>query len=185
MRNKTWAIRNYRAEDFDDYVQLHIGTAKRDQAGHSVSRQSIADALGHPSFDPHNDLFLAEEEQNLIGSVSVFLEPGIGRALLEGGVHPDHRRKGVATDLFEHAVTQAKAAGLKSAQISVPETSLAAKQLLHAMGLTYFRCFIGYRLDITARHIPQIESGGYWRGQGDILHGVRTGSQTAGFSDQA
>jgi mycothiol synthase len=121
----------------------------------------IAEALGYPSFHPHNDLFLAEQDQNLIGYVSVFLEPAIGRALLEGLVHPGYRRKGVATDLFGRAITHAKAAGIKVAQISLPETNSAAKQLLSGLGLKFFRNFVGYELDISSRQMPVITPGKY------------------------
>jgi len=132
-----------------------------DQTGHPVSKQLLEEALGHPSFHHHNDLFLAEVNQNLIGFVSVFLEPGIGRALLDGLVHPRYRRKGVATDLFEHAITHARTAGIKAAQISIPETNSAAKLLLLGLGLKFFRNFVGYKLDVTACEIPAITPGKY------------------------
>ena len=156
MTNKFWTIRNYQSKDFENYARLHIETAKLDLTGHPVSKQLLAEALGHPSFDPHNDLFLAEEDHNLVGFVSVFLEPGIGRALLDGLVHPGYRRKGVATDLFGRAITYARAAGMKAVQISLPETNSAAKQLLTGLGLEFIRNFVGYRLDITTRPIPAI-----------------------------
>jgi mycothiol synthase len=161
MSKKFWTIRNYQSNDFENYVRLHTETAKLDLTDHPVSKQLLAEALGHPSFHPHNDLFLAEEDHNLIGLVSVFLEPGIGRALLDGLVHPGYRRKGVATDLFGRAIAHAKAAGIKVAQISLPETNSAAKQLLSGLGLKFFRNFIGYKLDITTRQIPVITTSKY------------------------
>jgi len=161
MSEKFWTIRNYQLNDFENYARLHIETAKLDLTGHPVSKQLLAEALGHPGFHPHNDLFLAEEGQNLIGFVSVFLEPGIGRALLDGLVHPGYRRKGVATDLFRRAIRHARAAGVKVTQISLPETNSAAKQLLTGLGLKFFRRFVGFKLDITARQLPVITPGKY------------------------
>jgi mycothiol synthase len=161
MSEKFWTLRNYQSNDFEDYARLHIETAKLDLSGYPVSKRLLAETLGHPSFHPHNDLFLAEEDQNLIGFVSVFLEPGLGRALLDGLVHPGYRRKGVATDLFGRAITHARTAGIKVAQISLPETNSAAKQLLSGLGLKLFRNFVGYKLDITTRQIPVITPGKY------------------------
>ena len=161
MSNKSWTIRNYQPNDFEKYFQLHLGTEKRDQSGQRVSKQLLADALGHPSFHPENNLFLAEADQNLVGCISVFLEPGIGRALLDGLVHPLYRRKGVATVLFEHAVSHAKGAGIKVAQICIPETNLAAKKLMSGLGLRYFRHFLGYKLDLSTTRLPDINPDKY------------------------
>jgi len=161
MSDKFWTIRNYQPNDFEKYVQLHAETEKRDQSGRQVSKQLLADALGHPSFHPENNLFLAEADQNLVGCISVFLEPGIGRVLLDGLVHPLYRRKGVATILFEHAVRHAKGAGIKVAQICIPETNLAAKKILSGLGLRFFRHFIGYKLDLTTIQLPDITPGKY------------------------
>jgi mycothiol synthase len=161
MGEKFWTIRNYDSDDFENYALMHTETAKLDQPGCPVSKQLLAETLGHPNFHPHRDLFLAERHQNLVGFVSVFLEPGIGRALLDGLVHPEYRRQGVATDLFKCAVTHARSAGLKVAQISVPETNMAAKQLLLGLGLKFFRTFIGFKLDITNRRMLAVTPGKY------------------------
>ena len=161
MSEKFWTIRNYQTSDFENYARLHIETEKLDQTGHHVSKQILAEALGHPSFHPRDDLFLAQDGQHLIGFASVFLEPGIGRALLDGLVHPGFRRKGVATDLFEHAIKHAKAAGIGVVQISLPETNLAAKQMLSGLGLNLFRHFIGYKLDISNLNMPEVLPGKY------------------------
>ena len=161
MNEKFWTIRNYRAEDFEKYAHLYIETEKLDQSGRYVSKQVLAEQLGHPSFRPENDLFVAGKNQNLIGSISVFLEPGIGRALLEGLVHPLHRRKGIATDLFGHAIGHARAAGINLAQICIPETNLAAKKMMSRLGLRFFRHFFGYKLDLSTRQLPDINPGKY------------------------
>jgi len=158
MNDKFWKIRTYRPADFENYVQLCLDTNMLDRSGEPVSRQLIDEALGHPSFQPQNDLLLAEADQKLVGCVSVFLEPGIVRALLEGLVHPLYRRKGIATDLFEHAVRYARGAGVQMAQICISESNLAAKNLLPGLGLRFFRQFVGYRLDLATTQLPEIKS---------------------------
>jgi len=161
MNDKFWTIRNYQPADFENYVQLYLQTKKRDQSGDPVSEQLLAEALGHPRFHPEKDLFLAEGDHNLIGSVSAFLEPVLGRALLDGLVHPVYRRKGIGTDLIGHAITYAGKVGIKVAQISIPETNLAAKKMLSGLGLRFFRHFIGYRLDLATTQLPDIAAGEY------------------------
>lgn len=161
MSDRFWTIRNYHSSDFENYARLCLETEKSDHSGHHVSKQLLAEALGHPNFQPENDLFLAEGDQNLLGYVSVFLEPGIGRVLLDGLVHPLQRRQGVATDLFGHATKHARTAGIKTVQICISETNLAAKKMLTGLGLRLFRYFIGHTLDLTTTQLPDITAGKY------------------------
>jgi mycothiol synthase len=161
MNKKNWIIRNYRPPDFDYYVRLHRLTTRQEETRENVSAQLLAEALGHPSFSPEIDLLVAEENlhKQLIGYVSVFREPGIGRALLNGLVHPANRRTGVGTDLFEHAVEHARLAGLSSVQICVSETNLPAKNLLTALGLKFFRHFWGFTLNLDKIRLPDVKVG--------------------------
>ena len=161
MRKKNWIIRNYRPSDFNHYVQLHRRSKRHEETHGSVSAQLLAEALGHPSFNPEMDLLMAEEnpQQQLIGYVSIFREPGIGRALLDGLVHPAKRGAGVGTDLFVHAVECARTAGLRRVQICVPETNLPAKNLLTGLGLNFFRLFWGYTLNLDKIRLPDFEAG--------------------------
>ena len=161
MSDKFWTIRNYQPTDFENYVRLRLETAMRDHSGDPVSEQLIAETLGHPSFHPATNLFLAAGDQSLIGSASMFLEPGLGRALLDGLVHPLYRRKGIGTDLIANATKYAGKAGITVAQISIPETNLAAKKMLSELGFRFFRYFIGYRLDLTTTKLPDITTGKY------------------------
>ena len=161
MTDGVWTIRNYLPADFENYLRLHLESEKLDQAGRRVSRSLLAEALGHPGLQPENDVFLAQGDESVIGYVRVFLEPGIGRALVGGLVHPRHRRKGIATALFDHAVRHAQAAGSDRVQICIAETNLGARQLCARLGLKFIRHFIGYRLDLAAVRLPEIETDNY------------------------
>lgn len=161
MSEITWTIRNFRAADFDRYAQLHRQTAELDRSGHSVSRQMLLEAMEHPNFSPESDLFVAENNPNqrLLGYASVFREPMIGRALLDGLVHPLNRRMGIGTGLFKHAVERARFAGLASVQICIPESSRAAQNMLRSQGLKFFRHFRGYRLKLGSIRLPDFKAG--------------------------
>ncbi len=171
MTDGVWTIRNYQPADFENYLRLHLETEKLDNADHRVSRSLLAEALGHPGLQPENDLFLARNAENMIGYIRVFLEPGIGRALVGGLVHPRHRRKGIATALFDHAVRRAQAAGSERVQICIAKNNLAARQLCTRLGLKFIRHFIGYRLDLAAVQLPEIKTDNY------IFRSLRPGEE--------
>ena len=154
MRQKNFIIRNYHPDDFDNFVQLHMETEAHDRSGRHTSRQRLAEDLGHPRFQPENNLWVAERDGNLIGCVGAFLEPGIGRALLDGLVHPLQRKKGIATNLFAHAVEHARRAGLKVAQVCIPQKNQAAKNLIKRLELQFIRRFIGMELDLSTNLLP-------------------------------
>ncbi len=161
MKKPDFIVRNYRPSDFDDYVRLQVTTEKRDRSGRHISKQRLAENLGHPSFHPQRDLFIAERSGRLVGYVSVFPEPGIGRALLDGLVHPLHRNKGIATELFDHAIRYAKKTGVKVVQVCISETNLAARNFVSVLGLRYVRRFIVFKLDLAAMQLPDATPGAY------------------------
>jgi mycothiol synthase len=159
MASRSLNIRTYCDEDFDRYVRLHVESEQLDPRGRFVSAQNLADDLKRPNFRPQTDLWVADLNGKLVGCLSVTLESGIGRALLEGLVLPLQRRKGIATALFAGAWQRVMLAGMKSAQINVRETNLAAKNLLNKLGFTFIRFFIEMQLDIERARRPAIGQG--------------------------
>ena len=159
MGKTGYLIRNYQPSDFDDYVRLHEETEAHDGGGLFFSRQRLAEELGHPKLHPRKNVFIAEKDGSFLGCVSVFLELEIGRALLDGLVHPLHRKKGIATALFSHAVQRARKAGLRTAQICIPQNSKAANSLIKRLGLNFIRRFIVMQLDLGTRQLPDAATG--------------------------
>ena len=147
-------IRNYDSSDFNSYVELHSETEKRDQSGHYISKQRLAEDLGHPSFRPEKDLFVAEYSGSIIGYASVFIESSIKRAIMNCVVHPLHRKKGIATELFGHAVRHAKQSGSTLAQVCIPEINLVAKKMATKLGLRFIRQFFGMNLNLNQTNLP-------------------------------
>jgi len=154
-------IRNYRSDDFDTYAQLHMEITKLDQSGSSISKQRLAEDLGHPSFHPQNDLFVAEHGGSIIGYVGVFLEAAIKRAILECMVHPAHRKKGIATELIRRAIRHAEAAESKVVQVCIPEINLPARNLASRLGFQFIRYFYESKLDLNNIRLPDVEPSGY------------------------
>ena len=148
MAGGSYIIRNYSSDDFDKYLQLHVESEQLEPSGRSISAQGLKDNIGRPGFAPQKDLFVAEFNATPVGYLSVTLEPEIQRALLEGLVHPRHRRKGIATKLFSSSMQRVKATGVKAAQISVSENNAAAKSLLTKLECQFIRYFFEMKLDI-------------------------------------
>jgi mycothiol synthase len=161
MDKNYFKIRNYRRGDFDNYVQLHVETNGLDRSGRSISKQRLAEDLGHPSFHPENDLFIAEHRGSIIGYAAVFLEAAIKRAILECMIHPLHRKKGIATKLIRRAIRHAEAAESKVAQVNVPETNLPARNLASRLGFKFIRHFNELKLDLNNIRLPDLEPSGY------------------------
>ena len=159
MASGSLKFRNYSSDDFDRYLQLHVEAEQLDPSGGLISAQALSDHLGRPNFTPQKDLFVTEFNEKLVGCLSVTLEPGIQRALLDWLVHPLHRRKGVASKLFSSSMQRIRAAGIKTAQISVSETNSAAKSLLMKLEFQLIRHFFEMKLDFNNIQLPAAGQG--------------------------
>ena len=159
MAGGSYIIRNYSSNDFDKYVQLHVESEKLEPSGRFISTQGLSDILKRPNFAPETDLFVAELSGNLVGCLSLTLESGIQRVLLDGLVHPLHRRKGIATELFSSGLQRISKSGIASAQVSVSETNASAIGLLNHLKFTFIRHFFEMRLDINSVRLPTARQG--------------------------
>ena len=161
MKKKFLKIRNYRSGDFEDYLKLHVEINDHDQAGSFISKQYLAEALGHPSFHPDKNLFVAESGGSIIGYASVFLEPGIQRAILECMIHPLHRRNGIATELLREVSRHAGEAGSMRLQACIAQDNIPAKKLASRLGFKFIRYFQELKLDLDAAQLPDLEPSEY------------------------
>ena len=159
MAGKSYLIRNYSSKDFDKYVQLHVESEQLAPSGRFHSAQGLSDILGRPNFAPDTDLFVAELSGKLVGYLSVTLEPGIRRALLDGLVHPLHRHKGIATELFSSSLQRISKSSITSVQVSVLETNAPAKGLLRHLKFDFIRHFFEMRLNLSSKQLPTARQG--------------------------
>ena len=159
MSGGSYILRNYSSNDYDKYVQLHVESEKLEPSGRFISAQGLSDILKRPNFAPETDLFVAELSGNLVGCLSLTLESGIQRVLLDGLVHPLHRRKGIATELFSSGLQRVSKSGIPSAQVSVLETNASAKGLLYRLRFTFIRHFFEMRLDMNSVRLPTARQG--------------------------
>ena len=154
-----YILRNYRPDDFNSYVQLHVEAERLDGAGYCTSPRVLREGLGRPNYSPESDLFVAEAGGKVIGYMNVTPELGIGRVVLNCLVHPEYRRKGLATRLYYDAERRASSLGARVVQGSIPGDNVAARNLLSGLGFRLARRFLELRLELSevemvdAKHI--------------------------------
>lgn len=156
MSNPPCPIRNYQPEDFDKYALLNIEAEKLEPTGRCTSPQVITERLGRPNYVPEQDLFIAEIEENILGYIDITAEPGIGRVVLDYWMHPKHRGKDLARQLFRYALRRATELGVNVAQINISHDDIAVKTLLSQLDFSFVRRFLELRLDIADIYWPDI-----------------------------
>ena len=77
--------------------------------------------------------------------------------MLDCLVHPEHRRKGVATELFHNAMHRASGLGARVAHVNIPEVNVAAKSLLSKLGFRFVRRFLELRLEPSHTNLLDVE----------------------------
>ena len=156
MSDFLYTVRNYCPADFNNYVQFNIEVEKVEPTGYCVSAEVIAEKLHRPNYSPEQDLFIAETGGCIVGYLDITPELKIGRIILNCLVHPDHRRRGLASKIFGCALFRAKELGAKIAQVNIPQDSKVAKIVLSKLGFRFVRRFLQLRLDIDEVHWPDI-----------------------------
>jgi mycothiol synthase len=157
MSTPAYIIRNFHADDLSSYVELSVEAAKLAPTARPTSPQALSEELARPNHLPEHDLFLAELAGKVIGYMDVRAEPGIGRAVLDCFVHPEHRRKGLATGLFDHASRRAREVGSRVADVNIAEDNAAAKALLSKLGFRFARRFLNLTLELSEARLPDEE----------------------------
>ncbi|MGQ9573094.1 MAG: GNAT family N-acetyltransferase [Dehalococcoidia bacterium] len=157
MSDRPYSIRNFRPDDIDSYVRLNVEAERLDPSGRCTSPEVLAQQLGGPNYRPEENLFVAETAGKVVAYADVRPELGIGRAVLDCLVHPEHRRRGLATRLFHHASRRAKELGARVAHVNIREDNVAAKALLAKLGFRFVRRFVELRLALTQAHALETE----------------------------
>jgi len=173
MNQATARIRNYQPADFCKYVQLQAEVEKAEPTGRCVSAQFIAEQLRRPNCCAGQDLFIAEIGDGIVGYVDIEAELAIRRVVLDCRVQPEHRRKGLATELFNRAINRIKELGIKVVHVNIRQDNMVAGKVLTELGFSPVRRFLELRLDIGRVEGLCIHPGMEWRylqpGQEDEL----------------
>jgi len=147
MTDSRYAIRNYQPADFNKFVRLNIEAEGLEPSGRSISPRGIAERLDRPNYSPEQNLFLVVRDNRIVGYMDVTPELTIGRIILDGWIHPEHRRKGLATKLLDYAVRRGKELGARVAQVNIAEDNAIASKALSRSGFKPVRRFFELKLD--------------------------------------
>jgi mycothiol synthase len=173
MNQARIAIRNYQPADFHRYVLLQAEVEKAQPTGRCLSPQFIVEQLRRPNYSPKQDLFIAEIGDVIAGYMDIEAELAIGRVLLDCAIHPEHRRKGLATGLFNRATNRIRELGVEAVHVNIKQDNMVAGKMLTGLGFRLVRQFLELRLDIGAVDGLGIDPAVEWRylqpGQEDEL----------------
>lgn len=148
MSNSRYNIRNYQPADFNKYVLLIAEAEKLEPTGRCVSPVVVAEQLKRPGYSPEQDLFILWSE-DIVGYIDVKPELTIERVVLNFWVHPEHRRRGLATKLLSDAIDRARLLGAKAAHVNIRENNVVAGRMLSRLGFSVIRRFLELGLDIA------------------------------------
>ena len=146
-------IRNYRSADFDALLQLKNMAAALAADGGYLSSQAMRNIMGRPGYTPEQDLFVAETAGDVVGYLDINAETKIDRTVLEILVLPEHRRQGIARELYWQAVPQVKSTGAKVAHVNVREDNATGRLVLEKSGCSPVRRF--YELTVDLAVVPE------------------------------
>jgi mycothiol synthase len=157
MVDTGYIIRNYRPEDFDGYALLCQEAQELRPSGHAATREIVRKWLTWPYFNPENDLFLLEKNDELIGGLDLRPEPNIGRVVFRCWIRPQHRRNGLGKRLFEQSVQHAIDLGVDRIHVNVPGSNNVARTILSRHGFRPVRRFLELKLDLTLIDRKELE----------------------------
>lgn len=149
MTDSAYTIRNYRPSDFEGYRQLHIEAERLEPAGHYPSPRTLIERLRRPNYSPEQDLFIVETAGKIVGYLDITPELILGRVILDCFIHPEHRRRGLASKLLGYALSRAKELNAKVAQARIRPNDVAAESALIKLGFRFVRRFLQMRMDFT------------------------------------
>lgn len=125
-----------------------------DKSDKAASRQALKERLSKPDREPQRDLFLAEEEGSLVGYVNILGSVESGRFILEGQVHPSHRRRGIGTLLLKRAIAHSQALGARIIQIPLLDEMTGGRLLAEKEGFSVARVYWHMELEGQVEEDP-------------------------------
>lgn len=148
MNRATVRIRNYQPADFHKYVLLQAEVEEAEPTGRCVSPQFMAEQLRRPNYCPGQDLFIVEIGNAIVGYMDIETELAIGRVVLDCRVHPEHRRRSLATQLFNRAINRIMELGVEAVHVNIRQDNVVAGRIVTGLGFRLVRQFLEMRLDI-------------------------------------
>ena len=151
-------VRPFRWPDLDERAALADAI---DGGGEPLERrrESLRRLYRQPGMAPERDCFTALLDGRQVGCATLHVEAPIRRGVLECGVRPDARRRGVGRALVDTAVAHARGLSLQVLDFDAPEDDEAAARLFASAGFAVVRRHLHLRIERLAPP-PQREAPG-------------------------
>ncbi len=127
------SVRNFAWDDLGAYARL-VTEARSAEGGSAMSVGEAEENLRQPNLTPERDCFLAEAGDRPTGYLLVVPEMVIGRAVLEGAVRPEFRRRGIGAALMQRGLAHSAVLGAKAAHASATPGAVCTRRLLEDLG---------------------------------------------------
>ncbi len=148
MRLHPYSVQNYSPNDYEKLLSFCTDTHIVYPGGYEFNPSFLEKMLRRPNYTPYLDLFLAKRNEDVVGFLNVTTELRIARVILDGFVHPRHRRRRLATRMFHSALERAAALKGKVAHVCLSESNEAAQALMRKLDFTSVRCFLELKMSL-------------------------------------
>ena len=155
MSTANYTVRNYRPTDFDDYVKLNAEVEKMEPTGRVVSSDILSESLGRPNYAPEQDMFIVETARKIVGFINITPELNIGRVIVDCLIHPEHRRKGLATKFLGHTTRRARELGARVIHANIRQDNETARKVLSRLGFRAVHRFLELKLPLSECQLPE------------------------------
>lgn len=149
MPVQDYSIKNYSREDFEEFISFCSETNAFGQKERALISSRIIKKFRRPQYTPGKYLFLAMREGRIVGFLDMTPELRIGRVILEGLIHPDHRCKGLARCLILDAQKRAENVGAEALHVCVSESDHGAVSFLEKIGFIPVRQYLNLEVDLS------------------------------------
>jgi mycothiol synthase len=119
----------------------------------------LAEHLRRPNYSPEQDMFVIEAAGEIAGFINLTPELAIRRVLIDYFIHPQHRRRGLAKGLLDHATQRASELGAEVLQANVRRDNSSTRKTLSRLGFRMVRRFLELRLAIS--ELPEVAHHAY------------------------
>lgn len=157
MSNPPYTIRNYQPADLEAFIHHILEAERREPSGRPISAEAIAGWMQRPAHEPEKNLFIVETGREIIGRLEVRPELASQRVILSGWIHPEHRRKGLATRLFDQAQQRASELKARAIRASIRQDNTTAKKTLLKLGFRRAREYFHLELETAGSQLPETE----------------------------
>lgn len=142
MSSYPYSIINYAPDDYERFVEFCREAELDRKKGSELITSILEKKIKRPHYSPYHDLFIAKRNASVVGFLNIIQELRIGRIILDGFIHPQHRRQGLATEMFCSALKRAAELKAKVAHVCLSEGNFAARFLIKKLNFNPVRCFL-------------------------------------------